>query len=68
MELIYLLLAFFFIGGGAITTIIMFVEIKKHRPVKMASNADLYVMADKAHMTVSEDTFLRTHTITNKVS
>jgi len=62
MDIIVLLASFFFIGGGVITAIIMSVEIKKHRPVKSASDADMYLVSDETEMRVMEDSFLRTHT------
>ena len=65
----YLFLVWFFIIGGAIiTAIVMSKEIKKHRPVKMATNADIYIDAGETHMITTEDTFLRTHTTRVKVS
>jgi hypothetical protein len=63
-----LLIAFFLIGGIAITAIVLFREIKKHRPVKEAKCADYYIVDDEARMTVKEDSFLRTHTSRVKVS
>ena len=68
MDLFVLMLIFFLIGGIIVTAILMAVEIKKHRPVKAATNADMYIIAGEAQMTVREDTFLRTHTVKTKVS
>ena len=68
MELITLLLAFFIIGGVIITAVILTAEIKKHRPVKPAKCADLYIAAGEARMTVKEDSFLRTHTVRVRIS
>jgi hypothetical protein len=63
-----IILAFFFIGGGIITAIVMALEIKKHRPVKAASCADYYIEASGTEMSHTEDTFLRTHTTRVKVA
>ena len=67
MDLPILLILFFVIGGGLITGIVMHLEIKKHRPVKTATDADAYVNASETQMTVTEDTFLRTRTTKVKV-
>ena len=68
MDLPLLLIMFFIIGGGAITGVIMHLEIKKHRPVKAATDADAYVNTSETQMSVSEDTFLRTRTTRVKVA
>jgi hypothetical protein len=68
MDNILILVAFFFGGGGVITGIVMYIEIKKHRPVKAASDANLYIEAGETQMTTAEDTFLRTHTTRVKVA
>ena len=65
---IILMLLFFIIGGGIITAIAMAMEIKKHRPVKKAADADWYIVPGEEHMTRTEDTFLRTHTTQTKVA
>ncbi|MCL1806253.1 MAG: hypothetical protein FWG31_00950 [Oscillospiraceae bacterium] len=59
---------FFLVGGGGITAIVMVLEVKKHRPVKMAADADMYIKAGETQMTVVEDAFLRTHTTKVKVA
>ena len=68
MELITLLLAFFIIGGIIITAIILATEIRKHRPVKPAKCADIYIADGEARMTVKEDNFLRTHTVSVRIA
>ncbi|MDR0325813.1 MAG: hypothetical protein LBI19_06955 [Oscillospiraceae bacterium] len=68
IEDILTVVLFFFIGGGGITASAMFMEIKKHRPVKAASDADWYIKADETMMTTAEDAFLRTHTTKIKVA
>jgi hypothetical protein len=65
---IFIAILFFFGGGGVITGIVMAVEIKKHRPVKSATNADQYLVAGETQITNTEDTFLRTHTTRVKVA
>jgi predicted neutral ceramidase superfamily lipid hydrolase len=67
-DIILTMLAFFFIGGGIISAIILTVEYKKHRPVKAAACADDYITAEETQMTVTEDSFLRTHTTRVKVA
>ena len=67
-EDILTIILFFLLGGGGITASVMFIEIKKHRPVKEASNADLYIREGETQMTTTEDTFLRTHTTKTKVA
>ena len=68
MDIVAVIILFFVIGGGIITGIVMHLEIKKHRPVKMAADADAYVNASETQMTVSEDTFLRTRTTRVRVA
>jgi hypothetical protein len=68
MELITLLVVFFAAGGFIAAGIAMAVEVKKHRPVKAAANADGYVVAEDTKFTATDDTFLRTHTAKVKVS
>ena len=67
-NIIVLLISFFLVGGGLITGIVMYLEIKKHRPVKAATDADIYVNASETQMTTTEDSFLRTHTTRVKVA
>jgi hypothetical protein len=62
------MLGFFFIGGGIITAFAVYAEYKKHRPVKAAACADYYKVDEETIMTVTEDSFLRTHTSRVKVS
>ncbi|MDR0294345.1 MAG: TPM domain-containing protein [Oscillospiraceae bacterium] len=59
---------FFIIGGGVTTAVVMAKEMKKHRPVKMAADADWYIAGGEAQMDAAEDTFLRTHTARVKVA
>ena len=66
--LILMLALFFVIGGGLITAIIMMIEVRKHRPVKMATDASHYIDMGETQMTVSNDSFLRTHSTRVKVS
>ena len=63
-----IMVLFFIIGGGAITAVVMYMEIKKHRPVKAAVDADRYIVSGETRMTTTEDTFLRTHTDRIKVT
>ncbi|MCL2503515.1 MAG: hypothetical protein FWE94_02755 [Coriobacteriia bacterium] len=58
----------FFAGGSAVTLIVMLIEVKKHRPVQLATNADRYISEGGVHMTAAEDVFLRTQSKTVKVS
>ncbi|MCL2201890.1 MAG: hypothetical protein FWB75_07980 [Oscillospiraceae bacterium] len=60
MDLVLLLILFFIIGGGIITGLVMASEIKKHRPVRAATDAHKYIVPGKCKMSVSDDTFLRT--------
>jgi len=68
MDLITLMILFFVIGGVIITAVVMAMEIKKHRPVKAATDADKYIVRDETEMAVMEDTFLRTRTTRRKVA
>ena len=67
-ELIVMIAVFFVAGGGIVTGIIMGIEVRKHRPVKSAANADHYIVMDETQMKNTEDTFLRTHTTKVKVA
>ena len=67
MDLVGFLLAFFLVGGLVITPIVLVIEIKKHRQVKAAACADYYIVDNETRMTVSEDSFLRTHSTRVKV-
>ena len=67
-NIFILLLTFFLVGGGIITGIVMYIEVKKHRPVKAATDADIYVNASETQMTNTEDTFMRTHTTRVRVA
>lgn len=62
------MILWFFIGGGICTVVIMLMEVKKHRQVKIATNADSYITDGEANMSVVDDSFLRTHTTKTKVS
>jgi len=68
MDLVTLLVVFFFIGGALTAAITVGAELKKHRPVKPAACADLYLVAEETRMTTTEDAFLRTHTSRVKVA
>ena len=68
MNLFLLMAMFFFFGGGVVTVIVMVLQVKKHRPVKMAENADQYVVPAETKMTNTTDLFLRTRTTRVKVS
>jgi uncharacterized membrane protein YgcG len=57
---------FFMVGGSLITVGVVLLEVKKHRPVKLATDANKYV--ENATMNKTEDTFLRTHSTRVKVS
>ena len=63
-----LVILFFVIGGGIITGIAMYLQVKKHRPLKMATDADLYVVMEETQFSRVEDSLLRTHTTRTKVS
>jgi len=67
-ELITILILSFVIGGLIVTAIAMTIEIKKHRPVKTATNADHYIDKGETEMRVKEDSFLRTRTTRVKVA
>jgi len=67
-NLILMLVLFFVIGGGIITGIVIAVQIAKHRPARIATSADRYIVEGGANMAVIEDSFLRTHTTRVKVS
>ena len=67
MESLLILLAFFIIGGGITTAIVMTHEIKKHRPIKTASNANQYIQASDTQITKKEDTFLKPNSTRIKI-
>lgn len=52
------------IAGAALFTII---EVKKHKPVAKAMNADYYVKADEAKMRVTQDNYIRSTEVKTKV-
>ncbi|MDD6224177.1 MAG: TPM domain-containing protein [bacterium] len=61
----------FFIAGIfslVITTIIMFVLIKKNKMVKKASKADDYLLSDSIRYSLKEDQFIRSHTSSYRIS
>ena len=60
MNIVVVMILFFIIGGGIIAAIAVSSEIKKHRPVKAATEAQQYIVPGEAEMTVATDTFLRT--------
>ena len=62
------LVLWFFAGGSVVTLVVMLIEVKKHRPVQLATNADRYISEGGVHMTAAEDVFLRTQSKTVKVS
>ena len=55
------------IGGAGLCAAVMVIEIKKHRPVKAATDADAYIVGGSVRITSSEDTFIRTNTRTVKL-
>ena len=52
----------FLIGGIGAAALYATMELKKHRPVKMAVDADVYIVKGEGKMDVQTDTFVRTHT------
>ena len=51
------------IAGIIITIIAVKAQMKKHRPVKIATHADLYVRPENVRMQTRTDTFLRRHEV-----
>ena len=61
MNPVLIAILFFIIGGVIISVIATSAEIKKHRPVKTATDAQQYIVPGEAEMTVLQDNFLRTN-------
>jgi len=68
MELLPFVIIFFAAGGAIFSLIATIVQVKRHRPVKIAANANIYMTAAGVQMDSKEDSFLRTHTVRIKVS
>lgn len=49
------------ISGLVIALIAVFIELGRHKPVKMATNADYYVNDENVNMKIMHDNFLRSH-------
>lgn len=56
------------IVGIIVTIIALAIEISKHKPVKKATNADLYVKDENVNMSLIQDSFLRSHEVRTRVN
>ena len=61
MDPILVVILFFILGGIFISAIMTSIEIKKHRPVEKATEANQYIVPGEAIMSEASDTFLRTN-------
>ena len=62
------LAAFFFIVGAGITVPVLMSQVAKHRPVRSASSADAYLVAEESRIAAKEDAFLKTNTTRREIA